>query len=76
MVRGYEKFAELVKEKSNGKVLVKLFANALLGSDRATMEAVQRGTLDMVFDLPCVTSPAHQKQLYAVWIPGELGKRF
>lgn len=81
MVRGYEKFVELVKEKSNGKVRVQLFANALLGSDRTTMEAVQRGTLDMascsspnmasfareymVFDLPYVTSPAHQKQLYA-----------
>ncbi|WP_297219150.1 TRAP transporter substrate-binding protein [uncultured Desulfovibrio sp.] len=92
MVRGYEKFVELVKEKSNGKVRVKLFANALLGSDRATMEAVQRGTLDMascsspnmasfareymVFDLPYVTSPAHQKQLYAALDSGELGKRF
>jgi tripartite ATP-independent transporter DctP family solute receptor len=91
MVRGYEKFVELVEKKSAGKVKIKLFANAVLGSDRATLEAVQTGTLDMascsspnmasfareymVFDLPFVTYPEYQKNLYAALDSGELGKR-
>jgi tripartite ATP-independent transporter DctP family solute receptor len=91
MVRGYEKFVEIVEEKSGGKVKIKLFSNAVLGSDRATLEAAQRGTLDMascsspnmasfareymVFDLPFVTYPEYQKNLYAALDSGELGKR-
>lgn len=92
MVLGYEKFVELVKEKSDGKINIKLMANAVLGSDRSTLEAAQRGTLDMascsspnmasfardymVFDLPYVTSPAYQQQLYDALDNGELGKHF
>jgi len=91
MVRGYEKFVEIVEEKSGGKVKIKLFSNAILGSDRATLEAAQSGTLDMaycsspnmasfareymVFDLPFVTYPEYQKNLYAALDSGELGKR-
>ncbi|PKN42249.1 MAG: C4-dicarboxylate ABC transporter [Deltaproteobacteria bacterium HGW-Deltaproteobacteria-18] len=91
MVRGYEKFVEIVDAKSGGKVKIKLFANAVLGSDRATLEAAQTGTLDMascsspnmasfareymVFDLPFVTSPKFQENLYAALDSGELGKR-
>jgi tripartite ATP-independent transporter DctP family solute receptor len=91
MVRGYEKFVEIVEEKSGGKVKIKLFSNAVLGSDRATLEAAQSGTLDMascsspnmasfareymVFDLPFVTYPEYQKNLYAALDSGELGKR-
>ncbi len=92
MVRGYEKFVELVNEKSGNKIQVKLFANAVLGSDRTTLESVQRGTLDlascsspnmasfareyMVFDLPYATSPEHQQKLYDALDNGELGKYF
>ena len=92
MVLGYERFVELVKEKSGGKINIKLMANAVLGSDRSTLEAAQRGTLDMascsspnmasfardymVFDLPYVTSPAYQQQLYDALDNGELGKHF
>lgn len=91
MVQGYEKLAEIVEKKSEGKVKIKVFANAVLGSDRATMEAVSRGTLDMascsspnmatfareymVFDLPYMTSPEYQENLYAALDSGELGKR-
>jgi len=91
MVRGYEKFVEIVEEKSGGKVKIKLFSNAVLGSDRATLEAAQSGTLDMascsspnmasfareymIFDLPFVTYPEYQKNLYAALDSGELGKR-
>ena len=92
MVVGYEKFKEIIEAKSGGKVKIKFFPNAVLGSDRATLEAVQRGTLDMascsspnmasfsrqymVFDLPYVTYPEHQEKLYAALDSGELGKRF
>ncbi|SHN68116.1 TRAP transporter substrate-binding protein [Desulfovibrio litoralis] len=92
MVRGYEKFVELVKEKSNDKIQIKLFPNAVLGSDRTTLESVQRGTLDMascsspnmasfareymVFDLPYITSPEYQQNLYNALDKGELGKYF
>lgn len=87
---GYEKLKELIEERSGGKVVVQLFGNAMLGSDRVTMESTQRGTLDMasasspnmanfskafmVFDLPYITSPVHQKNLYAALDNGPLGK--
>lgn len=86
---GYEKLKELVEERSGGKVKIQLFGNAMLGSDRVTMESAQRGTLDlssssspnmanfskafMVFDLPYITSPEHQKNLYAALDNGPLG---
>ncbi len=92
MVRGYEKFVELVTKKSDGKIEVKLYSNAVLGSDRATLESVQLGTLDMascsspnmasfsreymVFDLPYATSPQYQQNLYKALDSGELGKYF
>ncbi|MBL3581013.1 TRAP transporter substrate-binding protein [Oleidesulfovibrio alaskensis] len=88
---GYEKFKELVAEKSNGRVRIQLFGNCMLGSDRVTMEAAQRGTLEMasssspnmanfskqwmVFDLPYITSPEHQQKLYKAIDDGELGKK-
>ncbi len=87
---GYEKFKEIVEKKSGGAVKIQIFGNCMLGSDRVTMEAVQRGTLEMasssspnmasfspmfmVFDLPYVTSPDKQPQLYKALDDGELGK--
>ncbi len=87
---GYEKFAELVKEKSNGKIKIQIFPNCQLGSDRVTTEAAQAGTLDMsssstpnlasfskdymAIDLPYVTSSKYQQNLYKALDEGELGK--
>ncbi len=92
MVRGYEKFVELVDEYSDGNIEVRLYSNAVLGSDRATLESVQLGSLDMascsspnmaafareymVFDLPYVTSPEFQQNLYKALDEGELGKYY
>jgi len=45
--KGLEKFADLVKEKSGGKVQVEIYANGLLGQDRDMIEGMQLGTLDM-----------------------------
>ncbi len=88
----YEKFKELVEEKSAGKIKVELYGNTVLGSDRVTMESVQKGSLElascsspnmanfspeyMVFDLPYITSPEYQENLYKALDEGELGKYF
>lgn len=89
---GYEKFKEIVESTSSKKIRVKIFGNAILGSDRVTMESVQRGSLEMAscsspnmasfssdfmaFDLPYITSSTHQQQLYKALDEGELGKYF
>ena len=87
---GYEKFKELVEEKSDKKIRIQIFGNAQLGSDRVTTEAAQSGTLDMssssspnmasfhkaymAIDLPYVTSPEYQENLYKALDEGELGQ--
>lgn len=89
---GYEKFKEIVENKSNGKIKIQLYGNTVLGSDRVTMESVQKGTLEMasssspnmasfspkfmVFDLPYITAPENQQKLYKALDEGELGKYF
>lgn len=87
---GYEKFKQLVEERSNGQVKVQIFDSAILGSDRVTTESAQKGTLDLssssspnmanfskaflVFDLPYITRPENQQKLYEALDNGELGK--
>ncbi|MEY4429332.1 MAG: hypothetical protein RLZZ182_2021 [Pseudomonadota bacterium] len=44
---GAQKFAELMKEKSGGKITVKLFAGGTLGGDLQTVSALQGGTVEM-----------------------------
>ena len=84
----FEKFKELVEEKSDGKIKVQVFPNAILGSDRVLMESAQRGTIEMavsstpnmasfspvfqVFDLPYITSPKYQQNFYAAIDNGPL----
>jgi len=87
---GYEKFKEIVEQKSNGRVEIKIFGNATLGSDRVTLESTQKGTVEMascsspnmasfsrefmVLDLPYITEPKNQQKLYDAFDNGELGK--
>ncbi len=47
-VIGMEKFAELVKAKSGGKIKINLFPGGVLGGDQANVSALQGGTLEMV----------------------------
>jgi tripartite ATP-independent transporter DctP family solute receptor len=47
VVTGAEKFAELVAAKSGGRMKVNLFPGGVLGSDAATVLAVQNGTVEM-----------------------------
>lgn len=44
---GYDKFAEIMKEKSGGEVEVLHFPGGQLGSDKETYEAAQQGLLDI-----------------------------
>ncbi|THK37774.1 TRAP transporter substrate-binding protein [Ensifer sp. MPMI2T] len=46
-VTGMEKFAELVNEKSGGKIEVKLFPGGALGGDVQTVSALQGGVIEM-----------------------------
>ncbi|WHX26355.1 TRAP transporter substrate-binding protein [Virgibacillus halodenitrificans] len=43
--QGIDKFAELVKEKSNGKIIVETYHDGLLGDDREVIESAQRGSI-------------------------------
>lgn len=47
IVIGMEKFAELVGQKSGGKMTVKLFPGSTLGGDVQVLSAVQGGTIDL-----------------------------
>lgn len=67
---GLEKFAELVAEKSDGRITIDVFHSSQLGGEREMIEGLQLGTLDMtivstaplagfansflVFDLPFI----------------------
>ena len=46
-VLGVEKFAEIVKQKSGGKLTVKPFPGGTLGPDLPTVSAMQGGTVEM-----------------------------
>ena len=47
IILGMEKFAELVDQKSGGKMKVQVFPGGTLGSDQANVSALQGGTLEM-----------------------------
>lgn len=47
IVLGMEKFAELVEQKSGGKLKVNVFPGGALGSDQANLSSLQGGTLEM-----------------------------
>lgn len=49
---GVAKFAELVQQKSGGKIAVKTFGSAALGGDVQVQSAVQGGTVDMTIVIP------------------------
>ena len=46
-VPGMKKFKELVEARSGGKIKVNLFFNGALGSDQASVTAMQGGTIEM-----------------------------
>lgn len=86
---GAQRFADIVGQKSGGKISVKLFPNGTLGGDLQTISALQGGTLDMttmppgllvglskefgVFDLPFLFNDF--KEADAV-LDGPIGRKF
>jgi tripartite ATP-independent transporter DctP family solute receptor len=46
--QGGFKFAELLSQKSGGKMTAKVFSNGVLGNDSQSLPALQGGTLDMM----------------------------
>lgn len=53
---GAKKFAELIKEKSDGKMKVMVFASGTLGGDAQVISSVQGGTVDMTLVTPGLLS--------------------
>lgn len=47
IVLGMEKFAEIVQAKSGGKIKVNIYPSSTLGTDAATVSAMQGGTVEM-----------------------------
>lgn len=47
-VRGMKKFAELLGQKTNGRITMKVFSNGALGTEKETLEQVKVGALDLV----------------------------
>lgn len=84
---GAKRFADLVKEKSGGRMTVRLFPGGTLGGDLQSVSALQGGTVDMtmvstgllagqarefaIFDLPFVFRDP--REVYAV-LDGPLGE--
>ena len=85
---GAQKFAELVGQKSGGKISVKLFPNGTLGGDLQTVSALQGGVIDMtalssgllagqakefvVFDLPFMFNSGREADAI---LDGPIGRR-
>lgn len=60
------KFSELVKEKSNGEMIVKVYPNGQLGSETDMINSVRLGTLDMVVSGETLQNWAPKAALMAV----------
>lgn len=85
--QGAQKFAELVNQKSGGKIKVNLFPGGTLGGDVQTVSALQGGTIDLtvlnaglltgvvkdflILDLPFLFND--RKEAYAV-VDGKVGQ--
>jgi TRAP-type C4-dicarboxylate transport system substrate-binding protein len=53
---GAQKFADIVAEKSGGKIKAKLFGGGTLGGDLAVVSSLQGGTVDMTMVVPGTVS--------------------
>ncbi len=48
LFKGYEKFKELIEERTEGNITVEIYPNGQLGDDRTMIEGLQFGTLEAV----------------------------
>ena len=63
------KFAELVGEKSNGRIEIKVFPNGQLGDMKDIIEAVQMGAIEMARNNPAWLADAGAKRLNVFSLP-------
>lgn len=47
-VRGMKKFAELLNQRTNGRITMRVFSSGALGTEKETLEQVKVGALDLV----------------------------
>jgi tripartite ATP-independent transporter DctP family solute receptor len=67
-VAGAQRLADIVQQKSNGKIIIKVYPDAVLGTDVSTLSAMQGGTID--FSLMSVgTLAGHDKSFTIFDIP-------
>jgi len=45
---GCKKFAEIIEEKTNGEVIVKIFSHGQLGGEKELIESLMYGTVDLI----------------------------
>ena len=50
IVKGMQKFAEVVDKLSGGKIMVKIFHSGQLADQKTSLLGVMRGTIDMTMD--------------------------
>jgi len=53
---GSERFAELVKERTNGELIIEIYPNSQLGDQKEMTEAAQIGVIDFVLNAPATLS--------------------
>lgn len=53
---GSEKFSELVKERTNGEIIIEIYPNSQLGDQREMTEATQLGVIAFVLNAPATLS--------------------
>jgi len=53
---GSERFAEIVKERTNGELIIEIYPNSQLGDQKEMTEAAQIGVIDFVLNAPATLS--------------------
>lgn len=66
--QGMLEFDKILQKKTDGKISLKIFSNAQLGSERELIEAVQLGNLDMAF-VSSAPLAGFAKEFYALDMP-------
>lgn len=66
--QGTVKFAEIVAQKTNGDVEIKIFPNSTLGSSRDLVEGLQIGTIDMAL-VPSTNVASFYKPIDIFYFP-------
>ena len=66
--KGVYEFAKLVKERSNGRIIVEVYHSKQLGEERAVIEQVQLGAIDMT-RVSVSAASAYVRDLDALQLP-------